>query len=135
MELVWGEEVRTDDNRDRSGDRDAGARGAPRGEVDQDRPDPEVVAKPTRRPFTAEYRLRIVEEADWGDQAVLFSQTARAVTLGRAAGNFYRKREPFPWRGHDARSQGGPGTEERNPRISGAGIGPEVEPQVSIPTR
>ena len=27
-------------------------------------PDPEVVAKPTRRRFTAEYRLRIVEEAD-----------------------------------------------------------------------
>ncbi len=27
-------------------------------------PDPEVVAKPTRRQFTAEYRLRIVEEAE-----------------------------------------------------------------------
>ena len=27
-------------------------------------PDPEVVAKPKRRQFTAEYRLRIVEEAD-----------------------------------------------------------------------
>jgi transposase len=27
-------------------------------------PDPEVVAKPTRRRFTAEYRLRIVEEAE-----------------------------------------------------------------------
>ena len=27
-------------------------------------PDPEVVAKPTRRQFSAEYRLRIVEEAD-----------------------------------------------------------------------
>jgi transposase-like protein len=27
-------------------------------------PDPEVVAKPTRRQFTAEYRLRILEEAD-----------------------------------------------------------------------
>ena len=40
---------------------------APRGEVGQDRPapDPEVVAKPTRRQFTAEYRLRIVKEADW----------------------------------------------------------------------
>ena len=39
---------------------------APRGEVGQDRPAPdsEVVAKPTRRQFTAEYRLRIVEEAD-----------------------------------------------------------------------
>ena len=39
---------------------------APRGEVGQDRlaPDPEVVAKPMRRQFTAEYRLRIVEEAD-----------------------------------------------------------------------
>ncbi len=31
---------------------------APRG------PDPEVIAKPTRRRFTAEYRLRIIEEAD-----------------------------------------------------------------------
>ena len=28
------------------------------------RPDPEVVAKPKRRRFTAEYRLRILEEAD-----------------------------------------------------------------------
>ena len=27
-------------------------------------PDPEVIAKPTRRQFTAAYRLRIVEEAD-----------------------------------------------------------------------
>ena len=39
---------------------------APRAEVGQDRraPDPEVVAEPTRRQFTAGYRLRIVEEAD-----------------------------------------------------------------------
>ena len=39
---------------------------APRAEDQQERsaPDPEVVAKPTRRQFTAEYRLRIVEEAD-----------------------------------------------------------------------
>jgi len=29
-----------------------------------DRADPEVVAKPTRRQFTAQYRLRILEEAD-----------------------------------------------------------------------
>ena len=36
----------------------AGAPSARRG------PDPEVIAKPTRRRFTAEYRLRIVEEAD-----------------------------------------------------------------------
>ena len=38
----------------------------PRAEVGQDRPapDPEVVAKPTRRQFTAEYRLRILEETD-----------------------------------------------------------------------
>ena len=38
----------------------------PRAEDKQPRlaPDPEVVAKPTRRQFTAEYRLRIVEEAD-----------------------------------------------------------------------
>ena len=27
-------------------------------------PDPEVVAKPKRRRFTAEYRLRVLEEAD-----------------------------------------------------------------------
>ncbi len=39
---------------------------APRAETAQASraPDPEVVAKPTRRQFTAEYRLRIVEEAD-----------------------------------------------------------------------
>ena len=38
----------------------------PRAEDPQARsaPDPEVVAKPTRRQFTAEYRLRIVEQAD-----------------------------------------------------------------------
>lgn len=38
----------------------------PRAEDEQPRtaPDPEVVARPTRRQFTAEYRLRIVEEAD-----------------------------------------------------------------------
>ena len=38
----------------------------PRAEDEQRRsaPDPEVVAKPTRRQFTAEYRLRILEEAD-----------------------------------------------------------------------
>ncbi len=39
---------------------------APRAETAQASraPDPEVVAKPTRRRFTAEYRLRIVEEAE-----------------------------------------------------------------------
>ena len=39
---------------------------APRAQGGQDRPtpDPAVVAKPTRRQFTAEYRLRILEEAD-----------------------------------------------------------------------
>jgi len=40
---------------------------APRAEISPARrvpPDPEVVAKPTRRHFTAEYRLRTVEEAD-----------------------------------------------------------------------
>ena len=36
----------------------AGGAAAPRA------PDPEVVAKPTRRRFSAEYRLRILEEAD-----------------------------------------------------------------------
>ena len=38
----------------------------PRAETGQARraPDPQVVAKPTRRQFTAEYRLRIVEEAE-----------------------------------------------------------------------
>ena len=36
---------------------------APRAEATR-APDPEVVAKPTRRQFSAEYRLRIVEEAE-----------------------------------------------------------------------
>ena len=40
-------------------DEATGAAGAP-----LIRPDPEVVAKPKRRRFTAEYRLRILEEAD-----------------------------------------------------------------------
>jgi transposase len=34
------------------------------GATRRERPDPEVVAKPTRRQFTAPYRLRILEEAD-----------------------------------------------------------------------
>ena len=38
--------------------------GAERSPTRRGAPDPEVVAKPTRRRFTAEYRLRIVEEAD-----------------------------------------------------------------------
>ena len=39
---------------------------APRAEATQARraPDPEVVAKPTRRQFSAEYRLRVLEEAE-----------------------------------------------------------------------
>ena len=37
-----------------------GAGGAPAGRA----PDPEVVAKPKRRQFSAEYRLRILKEAD-----------------------------------------------------------------------
>ena len=37
-----------------------GTGGAPKEQA----PDPEVVAKPTRRRFSAEYRLRILEEAD-----------------------------------------------------------------------
>jgi transposase-like protein len=39
------------------------ARGA-EAAVRAQRPDPEVVAKPKRRQFTAQYRLRILEEAD-----------------------------------------------------------------------
>ena len=37
---------------------------APRAGRARPTPDPEVVAKPKRRRFTAEYRLRILEEAD-----------------------------------------------------------------------
>ena len=37
---------------------------APRAGRARPTPDPEVVAKPKRRQFTAEYRLRILEEAD-----------------------------------------------------------------------
>ena len=44
---------------ERSDEAPSAGRGA-----DSARPDPEVVAKPTRRQFTARYRLRIVEEAD-----------------------------------------------------------------------
>ena len=69
-------EVNNDESRERFDDRDgshAPALGgearsdeAPRTEATQPRrtPDAEVVAKPTRRQFTAEYRLRILEEAD-----------------------------------------------------------------------
>ena len=45
--------------------REAGA--GPRGGSQADAaPAPEVVAKPMRRQFTAEYRLRILEEVDFG---------------------------------------------------------------------
>ena len=37
---------------------------APRAGRARPTPDPEVVAKPKRRQFTAQYRLRILEEAD-----------------------------------------------------------------------
>ena len=37
---------------------------APRAGRARPTPDPEVVAKPTRRQFTAQYRLRILEEAE-----------------------------------------------------------------------
>ena len=37
---------------------------APRGGRARPRPDPEVVAKPKRRQFTAQYRLRILEAAE-----------------------------------------------------------------------
>ena len=40
----------------------AGKAGA--GPVEVPRPDPEVVAKPRRRAFTAEYKRRILNEAD-----------------------------------------------------------------------
>ena len=42
---------------------------APRAGRARPTPDPEVVAKPKRRQFTAEYRLRILEEADRCTQA------------------------------------------------------------------
>ncbi len=47
-------------------DSDLHASETPRAENHQERspPDPEVIAKPMRCQFTAEYRLRIVEEAD-----------------------------------------------------------------------
>ena len=41
----------------------AAALGAEGGQ-DRPVPDPEIVAKPIRRQFTAEYRLRVLEEAD-----------------------------------------------------------------------
>ena len=37
---------------------------APRADRARPTPDPEVVAKPKRRQFSAEYRLRILEEAE-----------------------------------------------------------------------
>jgi len=44
---------------ERSDEAPSSRRNAPEG-----RPDPEVVAKPRRRQFSAQYRLRILEEAD-----------------------------------------------------------------------
>ncbi len=44
-------------------------------------PDPEVAAKPTRRRFTAEYRLRILEEADRCTQSGEVGQMLRREGL------------------------------------------------------
>ena len=63
-----------------------GAGAAPAGRV----PDPEVVAKPKRRQFSAEYRLRFLEEADRctrpGESSV-FSRAYRAAACATFAGS------------------------------------------------
>ena len=81
----------------------AGVRPAP--------PDPEVVAKPKRRRFTAEYRLRIVEEAERctqpGDVGRLLRREGKG-TLRRAAWQKYpiSKREKTTKPGSGARFTG-----------------------------
>jgi transposase-like protein len=57
------------------GERSAAAGKAGAGPVEVPRPDPEVVAKPRRRTFTAEYKRRILNEAD----AARFSGTIGAL--------------------------------------------------------
>ena len=65
---------------------------APRaGSADQNRdPDPEVVAKPTRRQFAAEHKLRILKETDRcsgpGDVGQILGDTAQPL-LARIVGN------------------------------------------------
>lgn len=57
------------------GERSVAAGKAGAGPVEVPRPDPEVVAKPRRRAFTAEYKRRILNEAD----AARFSGTIGAL--------------------------------------------------------
>jgi len=57
------------------GERSGAAGKAGAGPVEVPRPDPEVVAKPRRRAFTAEYKRRILNEAD----AARFSGTIGAL--------------------------------------------------------
>ena len=57
------------------GERSEAAGKAGAGPVEVPRPDPEVVAKPRRRAFTAEYKRRILNEAD----AARFSGTIGAL--------------------------------------------------------
>lgn len=57
------------------GERSGAAGKAGAGPVEVPRPDPEVVAKPRRRTFTAEYKRRILNEAD----AARFSGTIGAL--------------------------------------------------------
>jgi transposase-like protein len=57
------------------GERSGAAGKAGAGPVEAPRPDPEVVAKPRRRAFTAEYKRRILDEAD----AARFSGTIGAL--------------------------------------------------------
>ena len=47
-------------------------------------PDPEVLAKPTRRRFSAEYRLRMVEEADRGREPGEIGRLLRREGLYRS---------------------------------------------------
>ena len=78
-------------------------------------PDPEVVAKPTRRQFTAEYRLRVLEEAERCTQPGEIGRLLRREGLYTSHLSAWRKaRRQGSLRGLTPNKRGAKPT-ERNP--------------------
>lgn len=78
-------------------------------------PDPEVVAKPTRRQFTAQYRLRIVQEADRCTEPGAVGQLLRREGLYSSHLNKWRKTYRDGALGALSPKKRGRKAEERNP--------------------
>jgi|GEM_PF-4897756 len=86
-------------------------------QVDGPRPDPEVPEKAKRRQFTAEHKLRILEEADRATEPGQIGALLRREGLHSShLVDWHRQREWGTLIGRPAGSSGSPG-----PRCAGAG--------------